>query len=311
MNYDWYTSWRHGFTICNCYAIQPGCTLEALLRCYISLQNLPNLTHWLSTIIPKLLLWSRAPYKTKGEIKDVFSPCKTSLAYPILELRFMRYFLRMYIQPEVKYYPHFPISLRSLDVSEWGPLKPKRVTPGEHLRPRFPGLQSVPHDPRNLRRLTHVDLSRNLHSRTETSAFGDTGKRWRYETLKTQWGCGQPGSKEPATARPKATTRSPGPQPRAGNPSSCEERRDRLPTSRLPAPLSPQPSAPPPAAAHEALAPNARKARSARNQREAARKGNAPSRTTQSRPFCTFFFLATWSCSPLSFRSHREAPQGH
>lgn len=86
MNYDWYTSWRHGFTICNCYAIQPGCTLEALLWCNISLQNLANLTLWLSIIIPKLLLWSRAPYKTKGEIKDLFSLCKSSLAYPILEL---------------------------------------------------------------------------------------------------------------------------------------------------------------------------------------------------------------------------------
>lgn len=51
-----------------------------------SLQNLANLTLWLSIIIPKLLLWSRAPYKTKGEIKDLFSLCKSSLAYPILEL---------------------------------------------------------------------------------------------------------------------------------------------------------------------------------------------------------------------------------
>lgn len=137
------------------------------------------------------------------------------------------------------------------------------------------------------RRLTHANLPTNLHSRT--SAFGDTGKRWRYETLKMQWGRRAARVQRTRERRvPKQPLDRLGPtQVRETSPCSYEERTSRWP-AHLPPPPRHQLSAPPPAAAHAALAPNARKARGGRTQRVAARKGNAPSRATQSRPFCTF-----------------------
>lgn len=115
----------------------------------------------------------------------------------------------------------------------------------------------------------------------------------------------------PPKPGPKATTGAPGPRPGRGPPQLPRSRREAGPRLPRPAPLRSLRSAPPRAAAHAALAPTVRKAWSRRTQRQAARKGNAPSRTTQSRPFCTFVSLATTRRSPLRSWSRRAAPQDH